>query len=173
MAAVAGKDHGYHGFFLPSKELSENVLGRNSPIWIKNVIPVRSRSKLWSNRPEGRIVRAWYHSSYNTPHDLDSVNCSSRRNPLRFEGLGIVNVFVAPEYRLNLSLLLQRNRETRYFWKVHSLSGGVCTGLPHLGQFNTGDSPSLRFWEKRIFKVGRRLESQMFSSSAIAIALRC
>src|SRR2546430_1606578 len=28
--------------FLPSKELSENVLGRNSPIWIKNVIPVRS-----------------------------------------------------------------------------------------------------------------------------------
>src|SRR2546422_10876964 len=66
---------------------------------------------------------------------------------LKFEGLGIVNVFVAPEYRLNLSPLSHRNRETRYFWKVHSLSGGVDMGLPHLGQFRTGYSPRENFLE--------------------------
>src|SRR2546426_7901024 len=76
------------------------------------------------------------------------------QNPLKFEGLGIVNVFVAPEYRLNLSPLSHRNRETRYFWKVHSLSGGVDMRLPHLGQFRTGLFPQGEFLGKRISKVG-------------------
>ena len=69
------------------------------------------------------------------------------QNPLKFEGLGIVNVFVAPAYRLNLSPLSHRNRETRYFWKFHSRSGGVDIGVPHLGQFRTGNSPGLGFLE--------------------------
>src|SRR5207245_10835891 len=69
------------------------------------------------------------------------------QNPLKFEGLGIVNVFVAPAYRLNLSPLSHRNRETRYFWKFHSRSGGVEMGLPHLGQFMMSNSPGLGFLE--------------------------
>src|SRR2546428_9841943 len=76
------------------------------------------------------------------------------QNPLKFEGLGIVNVFVAPEYRLNLSPLSHWNLETRYFWKVHSRSGGVDMGLPHLGQFRTGNSPRRGVSRKRRFKVG-------------------